>query len=405
VKKKSTYQEKAVSLFESYAAYKELGISQSLIKHSEVISLLDHYSGNSAFNIEFLGKSVEGREIGSVKFGRGKIHILAWSQMHGDEPTATAAIFDLLKFFNSDDQFNGFRDLLLDRLTFHFIPMLNPDGAENFRRENGFNIDLNRDALRLESPESQILWQYAMKTKPGFGFNLHDQKSYYSAGYSGNAVGISLLAPPSCRSKMIDYTREKSMQVVLGIFDALTPFIPGHIARYNDDFEPRAFGDNLVKSGISVILIESGFFKNDQGKEIIRKLNFTALLSAFDSIALDQFSRTDYRRYFEIPENKELFFDLLLKNLEINYAGSAFLIDIGIKREKYLDPSSGRFMFKGKITEIGDLSLSFGIEESDLSGYRLISPERPATDDPANLKIVNNSGISIEVTDGFLKYS
>jgi len=49
--------------------------------------------------------------------------------MHGDEPTATAAIFDLLKFFSADDEFNKIRELLLNKLTFHFIPMLNPDGG------------------------------------------------------------------------------------------------------------------------------------------------------------------------------------------------------------------------------------------------------------------------------------
>jgi len=60
--------------------------------------------------------------------------------------------------------------------------------AEIFRRENAFNVDLNRDALRLQSPESKILWDYSVKTSPEFGFNLHDQNNYYGAGRSGNTA-------------------------------------------------------------------------------------------------------------------------------------------------------------------------------------------------------------------------
>ena len=37
-----------------------------------------------------------------------------------------------------------------------------------------------------------------------------------------------------------------------------TPFVPGGIARYDEDWSPRAFGDNLTAWGTPVVLIESG---------------------------------------------------------------------------------------------------------------------------------------------------
>ena len=46
---------------------------------------------------------------------------------------------------------------ILSSLTLHFVPMLNPDGAERFQRRNAQGIDINRDALRLQTPEGRAL--------------------------------------------------------------------------------------------------------------------------------------------------------------------------------------------------------------------------------------------------------
>ena len=35
---------------------------------------------------------------------------------------------------------------MLDNLTIHVVPMLNPDGAERYQRRNVQDIDINRDA-------------------------------------------------------------------------------------------------------------------------------------------------------------------------------------------------------------------------------------------------------------------
>ena len=44
---------------------------------------------------------------------------------------------------------------ILSSLTLYVVPMLNPDGAERFQRRNAQSIDINRDALRLQTPEGQ----------------------------------------------------------------------------------------------------------------------------------------------------------------------------------------------------------------------------------------------------------
>ena len=62
--------------------------------------------------------------------------------MHGDEPTATAALLDIFNFLSANDSFDSLRKSILQNLEIHFIPMLNPDGAARYQRENAFNIDL-----------------------------------------------------------------------------------------------------------------------------------------------------------------------------------------------------------------------------------------------------------------------
>ena len=386
-------------LFTDYEIFRENTLNCQRIIQSDVAKLLERIAMNKSFHVAELGKSVEERKIFSVSFGVGKTKILAWSQMHGDEPTATAALFDLINFFSSDDSFNKFRNELLNKITFHFVPMVNPDGAELFQRENAFNIDLNRDALRLESDESKILWDYAEKIQPDFGFNLHDQNSYYTAGRTNKHSTISLLAPPTDHVKSINYTREKSMQVILKIYDALNNFIPGQIARYNDDYEPRAFGDNFTKKGISSILIESGFQKDDPNKEFVRKLNFVALLSAFKSISDKDFEKADYTKYFSIPENEQLLFDLLLRNITLTYNGKKFKIDIGVNRKKCWDTKTQNFFYKGTITELGDLSIFHGIEEYDMNGYQVSSKQKLAVDESADFILEGN--FLLKIKNGF----
>jgi murein tripeptide amidase MpaA len=82
--------------------------------------------------------------------------VLLWSQMHGDESTATSALFDLFEYIRAHRQDAAVRGIL-SSLTLHVIPMLNPDGAERFQRRNVQSIDINRDALRLQTPEGRML--------------------------------------------------------------------------------------------------------------------------------------------------------------------------------------------------------------------------------------------------------
>jgi hypothetical protein len=355
-------------LFNYHEKYKEKSLENRFFKHHDIISLLSRFKD---FDIEEIGRSVQNRSINLVTVGKGSTKVLLWSQMHGNEPTATMALFDILNFFHTNDDLTTFKNGLLEHLTIYMIPMLNPDGAETYSRRNALGIDLNRDAIRLSSPEAKVFKAVLDKIKPHFAFNLHDQDPRYTVGNSHNVAAISFLAPPFDYDLSENETRVKAMQVIGGMNMKLQKFIPGLVGKFSDEYAPRAFGDNVQKWGASTILVESGCYKNDPEKQFLRKLNFVLLLSAFQSIAFEEYKGIAKDSYYEIPANTRNFYDFIIRNVSIESEGNFYTTDLGINR--YEQSLNGGVYIEGKIDEIGDLSFARGGEEFDAQGMAIES--------------------------------
>ena len=342
-------------LYYCYPRYKEEKLTHRRFKHSDIIPLIDKLKNINIFNVNKAGSSIQGREIFLIKTGSGKKRIFLWSQMHGDESTATMAIFDIFNFFNTQDEFDSIKKSILKKSTIYFMPMVNPDGAEIFERRNAFDIDINRDAIHQQTPEGRILRNTFENIKPDFGFNLHDQNTNYSVGRGPNAAALSFLAPPINYKKSVDPIRKKAIKLIAENYTMLSEYIPGHIAKYQDDFEPRAFGDNFQKWGTSTILIESGGWKNDLEKQFLRKLNFITLLSSFKSIAEGNYKQQKKFVYDEIPYNAEFILNTILRNLECEREGTKYKIDIGIKQEEIKEFDGNNIVDRSPISSMEDL--------------------------------------------------
>jgi len=354
-----------------YESYKETTLNIRRFKHSDIVPLIERLKNNNLYKVNKAGTSAQGRDIYLISFGNGPTKVFLWSQMHGDEPSATMALFDIFNFLNSGDQ-KEFKDDLLKKLTIYVMPMVNPDGAEVFERRNSANIDINRDAVRQQTPEGRLLRSTFEGIKAKFGFNLHDQSPRYSVGNSHKAAALSFLAPTTSYEKGIDDVREGAIKLIGVMYRTLSNFIPGYIAKYSDEFEPRAFGDNFQKWGTSTILIESGGWKNDPEKQQIRKMNFIGILTALQSIASESYKNEPNSTYDSIPFNDKFIMDLLLKNLTYECGTTTQTIDIGINRDEVNKEGSKDFYYKSKIEDIGDLSVFYGYEETDLTGYEAV---------------------------------
>lgn len=353
-------QQKSVSdiLFNNYETYKETSLENRRFKHPDIQPLIEKLKTDSDFTIKVLGKSIEGRDISMISIGEGKTNILLWSQMHGDESTATMALFDIFNYLKQNKT-------ILKNVSLHFIPMLNPDGAENFTRRNAIGIDINRDALRLQSPESKILKSARDSLNADFGFNLHDQSKYYNAERTGKPATISYLAPAYDYEKTINNVRGNAMRIIVEMNAIIQQYAPGQVGRYNDDFEPRAFGDNIQKWGTSTILIESGGYADDPEKQFIRKLNYVSILAAIESISQGGFKNTSIASYEKIPQNDRKLFDLKITNVCFPYLGNNYLVDLGINTVERENNKHTDFYYVGQISEIGDLSTYYGYNSLD----------------------------------------
>lgn len=357
-------------LYQSYDQYKEKLLTHRRFKHSDVMELINKLKKNKSFNIKVVGKSVEGRELNLITSGKGAKKVFLWSQMHGDEPTATAALFDIFNFIGAEEN-KVFSEKLFDRVTLYFLPMVNPDGVERFKRRNFYDIDLNRDASRLYCPESKILKSVFDTVKADFGFNLHDQSPRYSVGNSFRPATISFLAPAFNYEKDFNDIRDNAVKLIGNMYNTLSLFIPGHIAKYSDEYEPRAFGDNFQKWGTSTILIESGGWKDDPEKQFIRKLNYIAILSAIKSIAEESYVNTSKEIYDSIPFNDKFIFDVILRNLTIQNGKEKIKVDVAINLDEFEKSDDTQVFYKSQVADIGDLSTFFAYKDYEMSGYSL----------------------------------
>jgi len=350
----------------SYDSFRRANIAPDNCKHGVLHQALVALNAHGTiFKVMPLGNSIEGREISLVKCGEGKIQILLWSQMHGDESTATLALMDIFSFLQREHGKRAWLEEMLSKLTLLFIPMLNPDGAERVQRRTASGIDMNRDALALATPEAQILRTVQRQYSPSFGFNLHDQE-LSSVGQTTNVAAIALLAPAPDQARSTPPVRERAIQVADGIAKTLAEFVDGHIATYDDTFEPRAFGDNMQKWGTSTVLIESGHWYDDREKQQIRKLNYVGILSALHGIASGEYESCNGNMYRALQPNGKKVYDIIVRNaVGVFSTGWKNNVDIGLNYEP--NKLSDQLTLK----EIGDLRTYGALKTIDAQSHRI----------------------------------
>lgn len=340
-----------------YQHYHELSLSGRYINGDHIKNLLEKHG--EYFELTVLGKSVLNEDIHFIKIGSGDKRILMWSQMHGNESTTTKALFDLLNVLA--DSKNEVVKNLLNACTIGIIPILSPDGARSYTRLNSNGVDLNRDAQNLTQPESQVLRACFESFKPDFCFNLHGQRTIFSAGHANKSAIVSFLSPAQDESCAITETRKKAMDVIVQMNKNLQKQIPDQVGVYDDAFNINCVGDTFQVLNVPTVLFEAGHYPGDYNRDNVRGLIFQSLWIGVVEIAFNDIKGLNEAAYLKIPQNEKLFYDIIIRNAKLKRRNAYDVLDIAVQYEERLDQN--RIVFIPKIEKIANLNGFFGHKE------------------------------------------
>ena len=339
------------------------------VRHKDLQKYLDSLK-KIGVKVEEVGRSYQNREIYQAEFGKGPLKVFMWSQMHGDEPTATSALIDVFTFLQNNRQVPWVKKID-ETMTFRAVPMLNPDGAELYQRRSVQDIDINRDALDLKIPEAQLLKKLRDDWSPSIGFNLHDQNALTTAGNTNKQAAISLLVVYGDAAKTTSDGLERNRRICSLIVQALQNYIPGQIARYEDGFTPTAFGDNFSAWGTPVILVETGGL-HGKDQMFLVKMNFIAFMTALNSLADQSEKNANTAAYDLLPHNTSgRIYTYIFRNASIidrQNPDQIVISSIGAVSER----RRSSFLPQISIVSVSGLGGMSGLEEYDSSNFYVV---------------------------------
>jgi hypothetical protein len=345
-------------------------ILPSNMRHKDLLKYLAQLK-ETGLKIEEVGRSFENREIYQIEWGKGATRVFMWSQMHGDEPTATSALIDMFAYLqkNADQKWV---QKFAETFTIRAVPMLNPDGTERYQRRNVQGIDINRDARDLKTPEGQLLKRLRDEWSPQIGFNLHNQQGLTAAGNTTRQAAISFLAVRGNPTGITNPGHERNKRVIAAMTLALNQFIAGYIGRYDEDYNALAFGDNFSAWGTPVILIETGALYGKDEMFLV-KMNFVSFLTALQTIADGTEARLSPINYDLLPRNTsgKLSHFMFRKATVINPSATMItptISDVAVNVER----RRAEFTAPTFVREISSQSSLTGLEEYDASGFYLV---------------------------------
>ncbi|MGX1024601.1 M14 family zinc carboxypeptidase [Psychroflexus sp. MBR-150] len=305
----------------------------------------------NTFSTDIIGYSEQHKPIYRIDVGQGSQKVLIWSQMHGNESTTTKALLDFLNYVQLNrSHFNV--QSLLNCCQLRIVPMLNPDGASLYTRKNANDVDLNRDASNKTQKETKSFFKALNEFKPDFCFNMHDQRTIFSAGKKEYPATLSFLSPSYDEQLNVNYARRIGMKLIVAAYEVLMQTIPDQIGRYDDTHNINCFGDYIQHMNIPTVLFEAGHFVNDYQRNETRKYVLLSYLKMLEVVANNNIHSYIDEKYFQIPLNQKLYYDCIIKN--VKNSNSNF---IGIQFTEHL--KNKKVIFQPYVTSLEDLSLCY----------------------------------------------
>jgi hypothetical protein len=312
-----------------------------------------------ALRVIAAGRSAEGRRLTAYAVGDGPRRVLLWSQAHGDAPTGTRVLADLLHHLVSE-RARG-TSSWLDSLTVVVLPMVNPDGAEIGERRSSHGIDILLDGRRRSSPEGRALHRLAENIPTSIAIGLE-------AG-AGPAAGEprAVLSVPSVAPEAASYVpRDRSIRLADHLAQALAEEPAGTLVRRERPFDPRSVPDAMQTEFRRVVLL--GLRAEPAQEAALRRNTFAALLSALEAFATGGLEGPPNGAYGGLdllpPPAPDPTVDLLIRDARVRIPDLRDVqTDVAVA---YADAAART---GGRVVEVGDLDLAAAdtLEEARLS--------------------------------------
>lgn len=277
--------------------------------HGDVLNFLNAIKNKSPYiQVTSIGKSPMGKDIPLAILANpavstpeqakasGKAVIYVQGNIHGGEVEGKEVVMMLMR-----DILLGKKNNLLDHQIILFLPIYNTDGNDKMApglrpsqenspletgvRENGQGLDLNRDGIKMEAPETQALIQNVINTwDPQVSVDLHTT--------NGTWHGYSLTWAPSYL-----YAGEPATYRYTN--DVMLPAITKNVKEKNGLFF-GPFGDFTTREGWPV---KNFYTYNHHPRYLVNQFglrNRMGILS--ESFAHDRFYQRIYSTYTFVNE-------------------------------------------------------------------------------------------------------
>ena len=150
--------------------------------HEEMMKFVHSLARDSAaMRVRIIGESQEGRALPLLIFSDsgdaspsalrrlGRPIVFLVGQVHGNEPASGEAMLALAHALAQ-----GELKSLLDRVTVVIVPRANPDGAHHFWRATANCVDVNRDHVKVDLPETAALRRATNDYPPHVFIDAHE---------------------------------------------------------------------------------------------------------------------------------------------------------------------------------------------------------------------------------------
>jgi len=162
-------------------------------RNQDIACFLNEVAASSQASVEIIGETQTRAPIRMLSLFAGdtpdaaKPTIFLFSTQHGDEQSGTDALLALIR-----EAALGDLQWTLNDINLLIVPAVNIDGMHANVRRNAQDLDLNRDHVKLESPETRALHRIFRRYLPHVTLDVHEKGPDYYLEQMGVVSNLNI---------------------------------------------------------------------------------------------------------------------------------------------------------------------------------------------------------------------